>query len=152
MSKTNTIIKTFANHIRIRSCGILIQDKAILLIKHINIGELDEFWCPPGGAVQFGETLSQAVIREFKEETSLDISCQSLIATNEHIAPPLHAIEFFHETHIIDGKLKLGFDPELNKQDQIIKELKFFTKKELSLINTKKIHPIVFHKKIASKL
>lgn len=36
-------------------------------------------WCPPGGHMEFGETNEQAVIREVKEETGLEISPQDII-------------------------------------------------------------------------
>ncbi len=46
------------------------EKKKILFEKRSDNG----MWCVPGGAIELGETLEQALKREVKEETGLDIS------------------------------------------------------------------------------
>ena len=50
------VTRNFGGRIRLRACGILVDQDRILLAKHKGIGELDLLWSPPGGEVQFGET------------------------------------------------------------------------------------------------
>ena len=50
-------------------CIIYDKEKGILFEKRTDNG----MWCVPGGALELGETLEEALRREVKEETSLDI-------------------------------------------------------------------------------
>ena len=54
------------------------DEKKILMVNNKGGG-----WSLPGGAVEQGETLEQAVIREVKEETNLTIEAGEIIAVNE---------------------------------------------------------------------
>lgn len=56
---------------RIRASAIIIQDNKLLLIHRLNHGQ--EYYVLPGGGIDAGETAEQAVIREVKEETNLDV-------------------------------------------------------------------------------
>src|SRR3990172_7836202 len=44
-------------------------------------------WEFPGGAVEFGEALEQALVREVKEEYGFDIEVQELLDVVNHIIP-----------------------------------------------------------------
>lgn len=44
------------------------------------------YWSFPGGAVEHGEDFEEAAIREFREETGLDIEIVNLISIHEHIS------------------------------------------------------------------
>lgn len=52
--------------------AIVEKDNRILLIKEV-LESGKELWIVPGGTAEFGETLEQAVRRELKEETNIDI-------------------------------------------------------------------------------
>src|SRR4030067_2624503 len=67
---------------------------------------------PPGGHIEYGETMGEAVIRETKEETGLDIEPIKIINFGEMIEPPefykpYHLIYFHFLSKIKSGSLKL---------------------------------------------
>lgn len=129
------LLNNFSQKVRVRVCGILRnEDGKVLFAKHKGFGE-DYLWAPPGGAVHFGETLQQALIREFYEETGLSIQPLHFLFYHEHIATPLHAIEFFFAVKYINGQIKLGYDPELSPHQQILEDLQFLS---LSYISQEK--------------
>lgn len=53
----------------------VILDNQILLSKRDDI----ETWCMPGGALEDGESVAEAAIRETREETGLDVELKSLV-------------------------------------------------------------------------
>lgn len=86
---------------------------------------------PPGGGLEFGETLEETLKREFLEETGLLVKVRNLIHVNEMIKEQFHAIEFFYKVEYLSGELQTGTDPELSDSSQIIKEVAFKNKSEL---------------------
>lgn len=44
-------------------------------------------WEFPGGKVDFGETLAQAIVREFREEYAMEIEIIELLKVADHILP-----------------------------------------------------------------
>ncbi len=49
-------------------------------------------WSLPGGRVEAGETLAQAVEREVAEETALRVRCADLVGWVERIGPGYHFV------------------------------------------------------------
>ena len=69
----------------IRVAGLLIHEGSILMVEQ---GRGDErYWLLPGGGVQFGETLSDGLRREFQEELGMRVGVQRLVAIVESISP-----------------------------------------------------------------
>ena len=146
----NHVTAKFGNRVRTRACGILTLGESILLVKHKGIGESEVLWAPPGGAVLFGESISEGLIREFQEETGLQIRVKDLINVNEFIKTPFHAIELFFRVEKMNGKLKTGIDPELKLDEQIITEVQFVTFDKLKIIPNKEKHSLLHNVKCAA--
>ncbi|ABG59916.1 NUDIX domain-containing protein [Cytophaga hutchinsonii] len=138
----NGIIHSFGNKLRIRVCGICMDDNKILLVKHHSLGESGILWAPPGGGISFGETAEEALKREFLEETGLSVSIEKFLCVNEYLSLPLHAIELFFLVKTT-GTLKLGTDPELQANQQIITDVEWLSIDALQLLPKNSIHGIL---------
>ena len=128
--------KSYTNRLRVRSCGILVKNNKLLLVELMSPVTSEWTWIPPGGGVEFGESLEEALQREFEEETGLVVSVGELVHVNEVIKPPIHAIEFYFLVDQKGGQLNLGTDPEMNPDNQILRDIGFFSAKELKGMNT----------------
>ena len=137
---TNYIEETYGNKVRVRVCGLLYYDESLLLIKHNLDGKT--LWGPPGGEPIFGESLTETLTREFKEETYLDIEPGEFLFLTEHINPPLHAIELFYKINSYRGIPRVGSDPELPRVKTLV-EVAFVDESKLAAISTESRHAIL---------
>ncbi|MGB8346057.1 MAG: NUDIX domain-containing protein [Ktedonobacteraceae bacterium] len=96
----------------IRAVGILIHNGAILLMRRSHNER--EYYTFPGGGVEIGETIEEAVIREILEETSISVSIKRLLYHHDLIGDSDH---FFYECAYLSGDLALGGE-ELEKTKQ----------------------------------
>lgn len=118
-------VKTlYGNKVRVRVSGLCWKDDSLLLINH-NLYQEHDFWAPPGGGLEFGQRIEEGLMREFMEETGLQIRVDGFRFVAEYVNPPLHAIELFADVSIVEGKLITGSDPEMNAENQIIRVVKF---------------------------
>ncbi len=138
------IIEKFGNQVRIRVCGICRNDDKILMVNHKHLTP-DNFWAPPGGGLQFGESIQQGLLREFEQETGFLVDSGRFLFGCEFRKKPLHAVELFFEVFITDGRLRTGIDPELSSDQQIISEVSFLTPEEIDAIPYAQKHGIFKH-------
>ncbi|MEQ8524514.1 NUDIX hydrolase [Gracilimonas sp.] len=127
---------SYSNRLRIRSCGLLVKDEKLLLVELRSPVTNQWTWIPPGGGVKFGESIEEALIREFEEETGLEISVGTRVHINQVIQPPIHAIEFYFLVKEEGGSLNLGTDPELESDQQILRNIGFYSRREIAEMNT----------------
>ena len=80
--------------------GVAIVDDAILLIKRGTEPSIG-LWSVPGGRVETGETLAEAIVREMAEETGLTAVAGPLIALVERISSDRQLLIANHHVDII---------------------------------------------------
>lgn len=142
LAPTNKDLSIYSNQVRVRVCGLLREGNKLLLLKHKSLGSKNVLWLPPGGGIEFGESAREALEREFLEETNLQIEVTSFLFTYEMINQKHHAIELFYEVRRVSGDLKLGTDPELNADSQIIEELALLTFDQIDDMDKETLHGI----------
>ncbi|OKL41655.1 NUDIX domain-containing protein [Pontibacter flavimaris] len=134
MPDLNPAATAYADKLRVRVCGICIQDDKLLLIRHGKTIGNSAFWAPPGGGLQYGESMQECLKREFEEETGLQVKVKRFLFVNEFLQEPLHAVEFFFEVNILGGSMETGSDPEADADNQLIEHLQWLTVKEIQEI------------------
>lgn len=71
--------------------GVAVSDDQLLMIRR-GRGPAQGEWSIPGGRVEWGETLAEAVVREVLEETGVPIACAELIGWVERITDEYHQV------------------------------------------------------------
>jgi 8-oxo-dGTP diphosphatase len=135
----------YSNQLRQRVCGICIQDNKLLLVRHQATINNNAFWAPPGGGLQYGETVHDCLKREFMEETGLQAEVKRFLCLNEFLQKPLHAIELFFEVSIVSGNPVTGSDPESAPDKQLIEQVQFLSLQEIRNIPNADKHSLLHH-------
>lgn len=141
----------FGNLLRTRVNGILIEDEKLLMVKH-QMGNGRVLWSVPGGGMNFGTSAKENLIREYLEETNLEIEVGRYLFVHEYLKPPLHAMEHFFEVKRINGNAKLGKDPELSSTNQILLEISWKSIKEIKSLPNDSLHQVFWGIKSLSEL
>lgn len=90
---------------------IKINDDKIVLVKRKN-PPYKGWWALPGGIVEYGETVEEAVKREVKEETGLEVEIERLVNvySDPNRDPRGHFISICFLCHKVGGVLKAATD------------------------------------------
>jgi mutator protein MutT len=84
--------------------AIVVDADRLLMVRRGQAPAVGE-WSVPGGRVESGETLAEAVVREVAEETGLEVVCGELVGWVERIGPGYHFVILdFVATVIDDGQ------------------------------------------------
>jgi 8-oxo-dGTP diphosphatase len=137
---SQNIIEHFGNKLRVRVCGLCIENNRVLLVNHHSLNYKHDFWGPPGGGMEFGSSAAENLKREFYEETGISIEVEEFLFVHEYLKPPLHAIELIFQVRRVGGHLKIGHDPEMKMDEQIIKDVRFVPIDHLELMEKDTIH------------
>ncbi len=91
--------------------AVVIHDGRMLLIER-GRGPARGQWSVPGGRVEWGETLAEAVVREVHEETGLAVVCGPCIGWVERIGPTYHYLILDFRATAVDpaAALRAGDD------------------------------------------
>jgi mutator protein MutT len=90
--------------------AIVVDDDRLLMVRRGQLPAVGE-WSVPGGRVESGETLVEAVVREVAEETGLEVVCGELVGWVERIGPGYHFVILdFHATVLDDRPPIAGTD------------------------------------------
>ncbi len=99
--------------------ALIINDKneALLLKRTSKTRNMAGFWMQPGGGVEFGEKIEDAVKREIKEELNIDIEIIKFLSFTEGIMKEekQHWVSISYLAKIINGEVK-NLEPEKHEE------------------------------------
>ncbi len=107
--------------------AIIVQDNRVLLIRRGQAPLLGE-WSLPGGALECGETLREAVAREAREETGLTAETGEMLGVYERVVRSddgrvrYHYVLIDFLCRVVTGELQSGTDAA---------DARWFTREEL---------------------
>jgi len=101
---------------RISSRAIIIDNDCLLTMfrRKVKDGNVKEYYVIPGGGLEENETLEENVIRELKEEFSIDIEILGYLGKEEHEK----TIEHYFHCKIVNGTPKLGGEEKDRMSDE----------------------------------
>ncbi|HEY9368938.1 MAG TPA: NUDIX domain-containing protein [Streptomyces sp.] len=93
----------------VRVTGVLIENDCLLLLNQD--ADTERSWSLPGGKVEVGEGLADALVREMHEETGLDVEVGRLLYVCDHLpANVVHMTFEIIRTGGIVGDIAEGAD------------------------------------------
>lgn len=122
--------------------GYLVEDGRVLLVHHNGFDK----WVPPGGHIEAGELFPDTVIREFKEETGLEVEVLSAQGGLSHtddnatpVATPFYA-DYEREGFAVPAFVQFYWVRRiagtLSAELKEVCAVRWFTKDELNTLDT----------------
>ncbi|HEX9897244.1 MAG TPA: NUDIX domain-containing protein [Dehalococcoidales bacterium] len=112
---------------RISAGTVIVQQGRILLVRHGAAFHGRDFLVAPGGGVEHDESIIQAVVREVKEETGLEVDPYKILFIEDMISRRKRVIKIWFLCKIVGGQL----EKTQNAIEEGIVESKWYCKAEL---------------------
>lgn len=90
------------------TAAIIRKDMKILICQRNAGGNCAFLWEFPGGKLEDGETLENCLIRECREELSIDIVVKDVFARTTYKFPDRKIAFTFYNVELVGGKIKLN--------------------------------------------
>jgi len=99
----------------VRAYGVLIDAGRIVLVRSSNPRHDPPLWWLPGGGIDFGESPESTVLREFREETGLDVRNPELLIVTSDVrrrdnGDQIHTVRVSFTVELTGGELSHEVD------------------------------------------
>lgn len=109
----------------VAASGVILDDAGRVLVVLRGVPPSEGRWTVPGGRVEAGETVRDAVRREVREETGLEVEVGELAWWLEHIDADHHYVILDFRADVVGGDLRAGDDA---------RDARFMTRSELAAV------------------
>ena len=97
-------------HTSVRAYGILIDNDRVALVRSSNPRHVPALWWLPGGGIDFGEAPEDTLVREFREETGLDVANPQLMGVTSDVrrrdnGDKIHTVRIIFSVDLAGGEL-----------------------------------------------
>jgi 8-oxo-dGTP diphosphatase len=98
-------------HTSVRSYGVLLVDDQVALVRSSNPRHDPPLWWLPGGGIDFGEGPEDTLMREFFEETGLQVHLPRLIGVTSDVrrrdnGDRIHTVRILYTVDLAGGELR----------------------------------------------
>ena len=97
---------------RVAAYGVARRDDEVLLVRASSDTGVPGTWWLPGGGLEFGESPEECLVREFMEETGLEVRVRGLLDVVTDVAEwmreevQLHSIRIIYEVEVVPGSVR----------------------------------------------
>jgi 8-oxo-dGTP diphosphatase len=120
----------------ISAAALVVRDDRLLLVNHREADRYD-FWLPPGGRLEGGESILDCARRETFEETGLVVEPDRILYVQEFVEPGYHFVKFFILCSGFSGELTLS---NRDADESWLVDVAFFSQQEMQGMH---VHPAI---------